>query len=261
MRISELAAETDIPVATIKYYLRSGLLHDGRLTAPRQAEYDAAHVSRLRLIRALLGPGDLSIAAAGKVLEQLDNPPESAHNLLGAAHHAVGSFPDMDGGHPRADALLEAWGWQIDPEDNDARSRLELALRGLEDAGFEPPSEFLDMYAAAMRDVASRELERVPFDTPADALRYVVLGTVLIEPLLLALRRLAHQDASNRIFAAVPAPAQPASEPDPDAKLPSEPDSDAEPLSEPDSYAKGTVPEPNAEWTSPLDLDAERTPE
>ena len=74
------------------------------------------------------------------------------------------------------------------------------------------------MYAAAMRDVASRELERVPFDTPADALRYVVLGTVLIEPLLLALRRLAHQDASNRIFSSVPAPAQPASEPDPDAE-------------------------------------------
>ncbi len=240
MRISELAAQTDISVATIKYYLRSGLLHEGRLTAPRQAEYDAGHVSRLRLIRALLGPGDLSVAAAGKVLEQLDNPPDSAHNLLGAAHHAVGSFPEVEGGHPRANALLEAWGWQIDPEDNDARSRLELALRGLEDAGFEPAEGFLDMYAAAMRDVASRELERVPFDTPADALRYVVLGTVLIEPLLLALRRLAHQDASNRIFSAVPAPAQPHSDSEPDAER--------------------TPPGRAAESTAP-DLNAERTPE
>jgi hypothetical protein len=30
--------------------------------------------------------------------------------------------------------------------------------------------------------------------------RYVVLGTVLVEPLLLALRRLAQQDASRRRF-------------------------------------------------------------
>lgn len=235
MRISELAAQTDISVATIKYYLRSGLLHEGRLTAPRQAEYDAGHVSRLRLIRALLGPGDLSVATAGKVLEQLDNPPDSVHNLLGAAHHAVGSVPVLEGGHPRADALLEAWDWQIDPDDNDARSRLELALRGLEDAGFEPAEGFLEMYAGAMRDVASQELERVPFDTPAEALRYVVLGTVLIEPLLLALRRLAHQDASNRIFAAVPAPSQPPSEPDPDANPAPEPvPAPSQPPSEPD---------------------------
>ena len=33
MRISELARETAVPVATVKYYLREGLLHDGELTS------------------------------------------------------------------------------------------------------------------------------------------------------------------------------------------------------------------------------------
>ena len=206
MRISELAAETGVPVATIKFYLRSGLLHDGRLTAPRQAEYDDTHVARLRLVRALLGPGGLSVAAAGKVLEQLDAPPDTLHNLLGTAHRAVGTVPDPEQEQPRADALLRGWGWQVDPEDNDARLRLEQALRGLEDAGFEPPAGFLDMYAASMREIASRELQGVPRHAPAEALRYVVLGTVLIEPLLLALRRLAQQDASARMFASPAAP-------------------------------------------------------
>ncbi|MCC9175628.1 MerR family transcriptional regulator [Arthrobacter sp. zg-Y179] len=203
MRISELSEKTGVPIATIKYYLRSGLLHDGRLTAPRQAEYDDGHVAKLRLVRALLGSGGLSVAATGKVLQELDEPPESAHQLLGAAHRAVSSTQETEPQHPRADALLDAWGWQVDPADHDARSRLEQALRGLEDAGFEPPSDFLDMYGQAMRAIADRELDQVPLESSAEAMRYVVLGTVLIEPLLLALRRLAHQDASGRKFAEI----------------------------------------------------------
>ncbi|UPO77867.1 MerR family transcriptional regulator [Arthrobacter sp. Helios] len=213
MRISELAAASDVPVATIKFYLRTGLLHDGRQTAPRQADYDDGHLARLRLIRALLGAGGLSVAAAGEVLRQLDDPPESGHDLLGAAHHALdaGAQPKQEqeqqqADHPRADALLEAWGWQIDPEDHNARRGLERALQGLEDGGFEPPAGFLDMYAAAMRELATREVEQVPVNPP-DAMRYVVLGTVLVEPLLLALRRLAQQDASRRMFSAPGPPA------------------------------------------------------
>lgn len=204
MRISELAEQSGVPVATIKYYLRIGLLHDGRLTAPRQAQYDDGHLARLRLIRALLGPGGLSVAAAGKVLRQLDDPPESEHDLLGIVAHAAAVLPEAQASHPRADALLEQWGWNIDPGDHDARSRLEQALQGLAAAGFEPPAGFLDMYASAMREVATREVEEVPRTSTAEALRYVMLGTVLVEPLLLALRRLAHQDASARIFAADP---------------------------------------------------------
>lgn len=205
MRISELAAASNVPVATIKFYLRAGLLHDGRQTAPRQADYDDGHLARLRLIRALLGAGGLTVAAAGEVLRQLDDPPDSGHDLLGAAHHALGTGAQPKQGqlppehHPRADALLKAWGWQIDPEDHNARSSLERALQGLEDGGFDPPDGFLDMYAAAMRELAAREVEHVPLNPP-DAMRYVVLGTVLVEPLLLALRRLAQQDASRRMF-------------------------------------------------------------
>ena len=221
MRISSLAAESGVPVATIKFYLRVGLLPEGKQTAPRQAEYGDSHLARLRLIRALLGPGGLSVAAAGEVLQQLDEPPESAHDLLGAAHHALDSGVRSKSAqpiseHPRADAMLESLGWIIDPRDDLSRYRLEQALTGLEDAGFVPPPDFLEMYAAAMRQLAVRELEEVPFGTPSEAMRYVVLGTVLIEPLLLALRRLAQQDASSRALSAVaqvPAPGEAGQEP------------------------------------------------
>ena len=53
MRIAELSRDSGVPVPTIKYYVREGLLPPGELTSPNQAQYDASHLRRLRLIRAL----------------------------------------------------------------------------------------------------------------------------------------------------------------------------------------------------------------
>jgi hypothetical protein len=44
------------------------------------------------------------------------------------------------------------------------------------------------------------EIDNLPTDSPAAAVRYVVLGTVLLEPVILALRRLAEEEASARRF-------------------------------------------------------------
>ena len=63
MRIGELSRRTGVPVPTIKYYVREGLLPAGQLTSPNQASYDDAHERRLRLIRALLDVGGLKVAA------------------------------------------------------------------------------------------------------------------------------------------------------------------------------------------------------
>ncbi|GMA88788.1 hypothetical protein GCM10025868_40380 [Angustibacter aerolatus] len=46
-----------MPVATVKYYLREGLLPPGTPTSRTQAQYDEEHVRRLRLVRALLDVG------------------------------------------------------------------------------------------------------------------------------------------------------------------------------------------------------------
>ncbi|MET1074743.1 MAG: MerR family transcriptional regulator, partial [Umezawaea sp.] len=52
MRMAELSAESGVPVATIKYYLREGLVPAGELTSPNQAQYQARHLQRLKLVRA-----------------------------------------------------------------------------------------------------------------------------------------------------------------------------------------------------------------
>ena len=200
MRISQLSEKSGVPVPTIKFYLREGLLHDGQLTSATQARYDESHLARLRLVLALLGPGGLSVATAKQVLHQIDHPPRSTHALLGAAHQAVMPSPDDSLDLSRARALIERWGWQIQDADRRGTGMLERAMQALDDAEFTLSDETLDRYAEMIHQLATEEIAAVPTDSTAAAVRYVVLGTVLIEPLLLAMRRVAEQDASYRRF-------------------------------------------------------------
>jgi DNA-binding transcriptional MerR regulator len=200
MRVSELAARSGVPVATIKYYLRERLLPPGSLTSATQATYDDAHVERLRLIRALVDSAGLSIAQTRRVLQSVDSPPESVHDLLAVAAEAV-SRPVAPGhSHERVHELMARWGWRIDTKDCTAHASLAEALNALDSAGFELPDAALEDYRAHMEQIAEREVANVPTDSPESAVQYVALGTVLIEPVLLALRRMAQQEASSRRF-------------------------------------------------------------
>jgi len=204
VRISQLATETAVPVATIKYYLREGLLHDGELTSATQAAYDDSHVRRLRLIRALLGGAGLSVAEARELLDGVDSPPDAGHDLLGIAHHALAGTVDETVDTTRVDTLLDEWGWTSDGCDHTGKAAVAEALEGVRSAGFDFPEGMLATYARAMHEVAEMEIAGVPTDSADSAVRYVVFGTVLAEPLLLALRRLAQQSASYERFGARP---------------------------------------------------------
>ncbi|MER7011483.1 MerR family transcriptional regulator [Saccharopolyspora sp. NPDC000359] len=200
MRISELSRASGVPVATIKYYLREGLLHEGQLTSATQAQYDEGHVARLRLVRALIGVGGLSVAATREVLDQLDHPADSTHDLLGAAHRSLGPAVDEDVDTSAAESLLDRLGWQVRSADRQAVRQLAAALTALEAADFPLSEDEVVSYAQAMRAIAEREVADVPLESTEAAVRYMVLGTVLVEPLLLALRRLAQVDASARRY-------------------------------------------------------------
>lgn len=58
----------------------------------------------------------------------------------------------------------------------------------------------LDRYAVLMAELARVDLAEVPADEPGETVRFVVTAMVLLEPLLLAMRRLAQQSASARRF-------------------------------------------------------------
>jgi DNA-binding transcriptional MerR regulator len=200
MRISALAAESGLPVATVKYYLREGLLHPGTPTSATQASYDESHVRRLRLVRALTGPVGLSVQQARTVLQLVDEPGDDLYATLG---RAVGALPPAgvepagsDDPYPRAHAALTALGQVYDPGFA-AVAQLEGALSAADDAGMPVTPERLARYGRAAAELADFDLERMPHE-PHAAVEYTVLGTALYEPVLLALRRLAHQDVAVR---------------------------------------------------------------
>src|SRR4051812_4023322 len=156
MRISELSRTTGVPVATIKYYLREGLLPAGRPVAATQAEYGDAHVQRLRLVRALLAVGGLSVASARAVVESLDAAPGDVAAAVGAAHDALPPPvpPGGEGERPeRALAAVAALGWDVDPGSTGVR-QLDAALAGVEAGGLPMSPDRLAAYGGAALAVA-----------------------------------------------------------------------------------------------------------
>lgn len=193
MRISELVRRTDVSTATVKYYLREGLLPPGRPTSATQSEYDENHVARLKLIRALVDVGGLSLAAVRSVLAAIDAGPSGIAEAVGTAHSALAPVATRTGtqdGASRAYEFVTGLGWRVDPRAA-ALHQLDAALAALEAIGMTPTSERLRTYADAALTVATADVSDVPGGSGTDAVALVVLGTVLYEPVLLALRRLA----------------------------------------------------------------------
>jgi DNA-binding transcriptional MerR regulator len=213
VRIAELSSRSGTSVASIKYYLREGLLAAGTPTGRNQADYDEAHLHRLRLIRALVDVGGLSIASVREVLTAVDTPEVAGHHLLGVAHFALDRPHRRDRDSPawraaRAEVaeLLARRGWSIDDEspglDNAADAVAAMRALGQEDL-----LTIMDTYAEAAERVARRELDVViARGDPARMVEGVVAGTILGETLLASLRRLAEQAESARRFGVATSP-------------------------------------------------------
>ncbi|MEL7974304.1 MerR family transcriptional regulator [Isoptericola sp. F-RaC21] len=211
MRISGLAERTGVPVATLKYYLREGLLHAGTATARTQAVYDTTHVERVRLVRALTDSAGLNLGAVREVLAVLDDPPRTRHELLGAAQKVMlareeGRRPpqaDAEGEPPAPDlwvarvaGLATDRGWC--DADDPLVPRLAGQLRAAEAAGITLTDAHLAALADAAAVVAAADVASVPAER-AGAVRQVVAGTLLTDPVLLTLRRMAQQGASAAV--------------------------------------------------------------
>lgn len=199
MRVSELVERSGVPLASIKYYLRERLLMPGAPTSATRAEYDEAHLHRLWLIKALTGLG-LPIPKVRAVVAVLDEPSPSLFDALGRALSALPPYPDEADpptDYPRARAALECLGQTYDPG-YPAVAQLERALVAAERVGVGLSERKLRAYGEHVRGIAAADLAEMPTDSVQDAVEYAVLGTALHEPVIAALRRLAHQDIAAR---------------------------------------------------------------
>lgn len=208
MRISELVERTGVPLATLKFYLREGMLMPGEAVSATRAEYGEEHVRRVALIRALSDVAGLPLQRVTTVLGLIDSPTGSLFESLGTAVAALPPYADDEtpdaGGpaadapeFPRAHAAITALGQVYDPHFA-AVAQLERALAGVETAGIPMTPDRLEVYGTHVRAMAEFDLERMPGTGREAQLGYAVLGTALYEPVIAALRRLAHQDIAAR---------------------------------------------------------------
>ncbi|MEO6704150.1 MAG: MerR family transcriptional regulator [Jatrophihabitantaceae bacterium] len=206
MRISELARRAELPVATIKFYLRKQLLQPGNPVSKTQSDYGETHLERLRLIRALREIADLPVATIGTVLSAVDDEQLPLLELLRITQTSVARTASTGTDPEPARALLADLGWQLTPG-----STLVGSLAGVLDAlagqHEKIDAESLRPWAEAAWALAEVEVGHISSGTDrAVAARRVAVGTVIYGELLAQLRLAAQEAVSvSRFQAAAPA--------------------------------------------------------
>ncbi|GAB6898062.1 MerR family transcriptional regulator [Kineosporia succinea] len=208
MRIGELARLSGVPVPSIKYYLREGMLPVGERISANQVRYTDAHVRRVRLIRALLEVGGLSIAATREILGAVDTPGGDLHSMLGVAQSAVSrevgdntSEADRRLAEDEVAKLAERHGWgDVAAKRGNPGWRqlvqIVATYRGLEQHEL---LGLLDRYAQAAALLAEAELGVIASLGDTDEkVEGVVLGTLLGDAAMAAMRRIAQEAVSAR---------------------------------------------------------------
>ncbi|MDO4718039.1 MAG: MerR family transcriptional regulator [Propionibacteriaceae bacterium] len=200
--ISVLSQRSGVSIATIKYYIREGLIRSGQ---DLEAD-DAETIDQLRLIRGLVHVVGLSIRQVRQVLELVRDPTQSPAALMTGVTVMLPLAGARDA--PAADlaearATLARAGFDQLP-DAPYVNQLLAAIALADECGVGMDAEHLDAYARAARECAEADFNCLPLDSPSQAARAAVLGTAIYDPILLGLRRLAHRELADRLPASAP---------------------------------------------------------
>lgn len=195
MRMAELSRESGLPVATIKFYLREGLLPAGERTSPNQARYSDEHLRRLRLIRALIDVGGLSVASARAVLDAMEEGPLCALATAQDAMVAPSGTEDA-WSRERYDELVHRLGWEVDPDSAAAQHLRDLLVTARNAGGIDFVADW-SAYAEQADALARHDLAWIAGQPDLEGtISGAVVGTVLGAAYFNALRMLAHQHYS-----------------------------------------------------------------
>jgi DNA-binding transcriptional MerR regulator len=205
MQVSELVRASSVPLATVKYYLREGLLPAARKITARSSEYGDEHVRRLTLLRLLREVGSIPVGRLRELVEAVDDPRLTEHEVFARASDAIAGSASVPGQEADAEAravvdrLLDAIGWSEVERDCVDVGNLERVVAQIRRTGlFRVDAETLAPYAAAADTIGRTEIELLPATGDrAVRLERMVVGTVAYGQVLTILRRLseAHHHA------------------------------------------------------------------
>ncbi|HET8665305.1 MAG TPA: MerR family transcriptional regulator [Nocardioides sp.] len=198
MLVSELAERADVPLATVKYYLREGLLPAGETTGPRRAEYDECHLRRLRVLRMLREVGGVSVTNLRLVADALDDETRSVHDVMTLVADVIAPGPTIEADPESLDVVdevLGAMGWDgVRPQSMD-RLRLAALVSLLNGPGPLGASiEVLTYYAGLADQLARAEVALVDHTVErSELLEQMVTGSVVYGQVFELLRQLGHE--------------------------------------------------------------------
>lgn len=189
-----------MPVATIKYYIREGLIQPGQ-----DLDTDGADtLEQLRLIRGLVHIVGLSIRQVRQILGLIHSRELNLADMmtdvtvvLPLAGTRPGREKDTTDLTPARAALADS-GFDDLPDAPYVDQLLE-AMTLADECNVGMDAEHLAAYVRAARECARADFLDLPLDVPSQAAQAAVLGTAIYDPILVGLRRLAHRELVQQL--------------------------------------------------------------
>lgn len=216
MQLKELSTRTGVTPASIKYYLREGLLQPGENVHATRARYSERHVRRLELIQALRRIVHLNIEQIRTILSLADSGAPHLELLgtvqrevlgLGSQETAEGretvtgsaATGASDAGTRAGDAVVHLMNWPDVP--SDARSALNAHLAMMESLSIPVSEELIQAYGSAVDSIAGLDI-RLTTDSgdPDHMILTAAVGMHTYSQLLLKLLALAQASHTIRAF-------------------------------------------------------------
>lgn len=179
MKLGELAAVTGVSTASVKYWIREGILPPGRLRNTTTADYGPDHVDRIALVTTLRSAPDTPVPRIRDLTRLLDDPDvplitimEHCQILAAGLDPAEAPCPETaeaprpgdpespppNGSEPGEllDSVAASAGWPQIP--SAARRALARTLADLAAEGLTYSQEYLEELARGLAPVATRDV-------------------------------------------------------------------------------------------------------
>jgi DNA-binding transcriptional MerR regulator len=203
LKISELAEASGVPVATVRHYLREGLLPEPVKTSRNMAYYPPEFADRIRLIKQLQEERFLPLKVIRELLDSADDDPERLRSLIELEDRILDRALAGERERVPAAEVRERYGVPGEVLDRLA----ELGVLGAGRGGYSPSD--VRIVEAISRFRAGGYDERIGF-TVYDTLRYKrALEELVREEVDLLMQRLAGEMDPDRAVELIEAGAQP----------------------------------------------------
>ena len=203
MRMGELAEASGVSAATIKHYLREGLLPEPVKTSRNMAYYPAEFVERIRLIKQLQEERYMPLKV---IKDLLDEDPDRAKALIELGDRLLERAKAAD--EQRVSAAEVRHRYEVPQEALDRLAEIEILSP--DDAGYSPTD--LRIIEAISRFRAGGYDERIGF-TVYDTLRYKkALGELVKEEVDVLMERLAGEMDADKVMELIEAGVEPLNE-------------------------------------------------